>query len=137
MVNPPKLGQTSYESYNAEHAAIYERLRSKPEAMFTAFEGMPGVDCKKPEGAIYCFPRIDLPARALGEATASGDVPDVWYCKELLKSTGVCVVPGSGFGMSNGTQDGKIWVRTTFLGDGIDWIGGWEKFQKELYSKYQ
>ena len=28
---------------------------------------------------------------------------DAYYCLELLRQTGVCVVPGSGFGQKEGT----------------------------------
>ena len=29
--------------------------------------------------------------------------PDFFFCSELLESTGICVVPGSGFGQIEGT----------------------------------
>jgi len=29
--------------------------------------------------------------------------PDAMYCYELLEETGICVVPGSGFGQRQGT----------------------------------
>ena len=29
--------------------------------------------------------------------------PDVFFCFELLEETGICVVPGSGFGQKEGT----------------------------------
>jgi len=32
-----------------------------------------------------------------------GMKPDVMYCFELLEETGICVVPGSGFGQKDGT----------------------------------
>ena len=37
--------------------------------------------------------------------------PDAFFCIELLDSTGICVVPGSGFGQKEGTYH----FRTTFL----------------------
>lgn len=37
--------------------------------------------------------------------------PDYFYVKELLEETGVCVVPGSGFGQEPGTHH----FRTTIL----------------------
>jgi alanine transaminase len=55
---------------------------------------------------------------------------------ELLKSTGICVVPGSGFGMGNGAVDGKIWFRVTFLGDGEEWIARLESFQVDFVAKF-
>jgi len=29
--------------------------------------------------------------------------PDAMYCYQLLEETGICVVPGSGFGQKEGT----------------------------------
>ena len=33
----------------------------------------------------------------------AGKTPDVVYCFKLLEETGICVVPGSGFGQVEGT----------------------------------
>lgn len=41
----------------------------------------------------------------------TGKQPDWLYCRELLESTGIVVVPGSGFGQADGT----FHFRTTFL----------------------
>ncbi|CAN1287265.1 Alanine aminotransferase 2, mitochondrial [Linum perenne] len=46
---------------------------------------------------MYLFPRIKLPAKAIKAAEAAKTAPDLFYCSKLLKSTGVVVVPGSGF----------------------------------------
>jgi len=44
-----------------------------------------------------------LPEKAIAAAQASGQEPDVFYAFKLLESTGICVVPGSGFGQLPGT----------------------------------
>ncbi len=59
--------------------------------------------------------------------------PDEFYCQELLENTGICTVPGSGFGQVPGTYH----LRTTFLAPGTEWIEKWEKFHKEFYDKYR
>lgn len=64
---------------------------------------MEGVSCEETEGALYSFPRIRLPPAAVDAARASGKEPDVFYCLELLKETGLSCVPGSGFGQEEGT----------------------------------
>ena len=46
--------------------------------------------------------------RAAGEA---GQAPDVFYAFSLLEETGICVIPGSGFGQLPGT----FHFRTTIL----------------------
>lgn len=57
-----------------------------------------GVTCNAAEGAMYVFPRLDLPERALKAAGAVGMLADVFYTRRLLDATGVVMVPGSGFG---------------------------------------
>lgn len=57
-----------------------------------------GVTCNRAEGAMYLFPRIELPQKAIHAAEAAKTAPDAFYCKRLLNATGIVVVPGSGFG---------------------------------------
>lgn len=60
---------------------------------------------------MYVFPTIKLPAKAIAAAEAEGRAPDTFYCLRLLEATGVCVVPGSGFGQLPDTYH----LRCTFL----------------------
>ncbi|KAF2676316.1 putative alanine transaminase [Lentithecium fluviatile CBS 122367] len=136
MVNPPAPGQESYPLYKQEHTAVYNRLQRQADALDKAFEQMPGVHCARAQGAIYHFPRVGLPPAAVRAAKEMGETPDVWYCKKLLEATGVCVVPGSGFGMSDGSEDGKIWFRISFLDDETGWIGAMDRFQRQLLERY-
>lgn len=53
-------------------------------------------------GAMYSFPQIRLPPRAIEAAKKAGKVPDVFYCIKLLEATGMSTVPGSGFGQKEG-----------------------------------
>lgn len=62
-------------------------------------------------GAMYSFPNITLPNRALEAAKALGKSPDAFYCLKLLEATGISTVPGAGFGQEEGT----FHLRTTIL----------------------
>jgi len=53
---------------------------------------------------MYAFPRIELPAKAIAAAKADGKSPDAFYAFQLLEETGICIVPGSGFGQKPGTS---------------------------------
>ena len=53
-------------------------------------------------GAMYSFPQIRLPPKAVEAAKRAGKVPDVFYCLKLLEATGISTVPGSGFGQKDG-----------------------------------
>jgi len=57
-----------------------------------------GMTCTTSEGAMYAFPRITLPQKALDEAYMLEQTPDSLYALSLLEETGICVVPASGFG---------------------------------------
>lgn len=41
---------------------------------------------------------------------AKNCTPDFFYCLNLLEQTGVCVVPGSGFGQRDGTFHFRITI---------------------------
>ena len=44
------------------------------------------------EGAMYAFPKIDLPKKYIEYAESKGKKPDTMYCLEVLKSLGVILV---------------------------------------------
>jgi glutamate--glyoxylate aminotransferase len=75
------------------------------------FNSLQGVSCNATEGAMYAFPRLSLPPRALEAARKAGRAPDAFYCLRLLEATGIVAVPGSGFGQA----EGSFHLRTTIL----------------------
>jgi alanine transaminase len=81
---------------------------------------------------MYLFPTITLSEKAIAAANEAGNAPDEFYCLNLLNATGVCLVPGSGFGQKEGT----FHFRTTFLAPGTDWVGRITKFHKDFMAKY-
>lgn len=84
---------------------------------------------------MYLFPTIHLPQRFLDSvASAPGNKPaDDEYCMRLLDATGICVVPGSGFGQ----KDGTLHLRTTFLAPGTEWVGRWTRFHEEFMDEFR
>ena len=101
MVNPPREGEPSYPLYVAERDHIMDELRARAKILAEGLNGIPGIHCTRIAGAMYAFPRITVP---------SGKTDDQ-YCFDLLEATGLCVVPGSGFGQLPGTHH----FRTTIL----------------------
>lgn len=136
MMTPPEEGDPSYEEYNSEVTDIFESLRRKAMALADGLNTFEGVRCNPSEGAMYLFPRITLPPAAIKEAAKLGMAsPDVLYCIEMLEATGICVVPGSGFGQREGT----FHFRTTFLPpeDEIqDVIDRMRRFHEQFMAKY-
>uniref|UniRef100_A0A7R9Z8F2 Aminotransferase class I/classII large domain-containing protein n=1 Tax=Chlamydomonas euryale TaxID=1486919 RepID=A0A7R9Z8F2_9CHLO len=111
MLNPPQPGDESYEQYNSERTAELASLRRRAHMVTDGFNSLDGVTCTFTEGAMYAFPRIHLPPKAIAKAKEMGKAPDVYYCLRLLEATGISTVPGSGFGQAEGT----FHLRTTIL----------------------
>ena len=78
-----------------------EKLTRRRNITFEMLNSFEGISCVKPEGAFYAFPRLHI------------SHPDSHFVSELIKETGVIVVPGSGFGQKPGTQH----FRVVFLPD--------------------
>lgn len=136
MMTPPTRGDPSFELYDAETTAVYESLKRKSITLSDALNSFEGVTCNRSEGAMYLFPRITIPDAAIAEAQKRGLASaDVLYCMEMLDATGICVVPGSGFGQKEGTYH----FRTTFLPpeDQIgDVVSQMRSFHEHFLRKY-
>jgi len=94
---------------------------------------MEGVACQPPQGSMYLFPTITLPQKAISQADKEDRKPDEFYCLRLLDQTGVCLVPGSGFGQRDGTWH----FRTTFLAPGTEWVGRIVKFHEGFMDEFR
>ncbi|KAG8532907.1 uncharacterized protein KY384_002785 [Bacidia gigantensis] len=133
VVNPPKEGEPSYQTYFEEYEGIKRGLKERATALYEVFKKMEGVELKEPQGSMYLFPTIQLPAAAVSAAQKEGRKPDEFYCSRLLDATGICLVPGSGFGQKEGT----LHIRTTFLAPGTDWTGRIEKFHRGFMEEFK
>ncbi|GLT39432.1 hypothetical protein SLA2020_136230 [Shorea laevis] len=103
VMSPPKVGDESYESYSVERDVILSSLSRRAKMLEDAFNNLEGVTCNKAEGAMYLFPCIHLPEKAIKAAEEAKIAPDAFYCRRLLNATGIVVVPGSGLGQVPGT----------------------------------
>lgn len=111
VVNPPKQGEPSYDLFMKEKDYVLGQLKEKAKMVTKTFNSIDGMSCNVVQGAMYAFPQIKLPPKAIEAAKAAGQKPDVFYCFQMLEQTGICVVPGSGFGQVEGTYH----FRTTIL----------------------
>ncbi|RKP13802.1 pyridoxal phosphate-dependent transferase [Piptocephalis cylindrospora] len=136
MTNPPRPGDVSYPQYEKETKGIFDSLKRRSTMLSDAFNNMEGVTCNPAEGAMYVFPRICFPKKAIKAAEEAGKLPDEFYALAMLDATGVCVIPGSGFGQEKGTWH----VRSTFLPREElfdDFIDGLRNFHQEFMAKYK
>ena len=119
MVSPPTPGDESYQTYIGERDAILSSLKSKAEILGRGIDQIEGMSLNIPQGALYAFVRFRLPLeKDIDVATMNPEERlayeskrDFDYCLALLEETGICVVPGSGFGQLPGT----LHFRITFL----------------------
>jgi len=111
MLRPPEPGTESYELFREETCGIYNGLKERAERLVTGLNQIPGISCVPAEGAMYAFPSVEVPSKALEAAKEQGTTPDNLYALSLLEMTGICVVPASGFGQ----KKGRVGFRTTFL----------------------
>lgn len=136
MMNPPKPSDISYAQFVSESKAILESLRRRAHIMTNGFNSCRNVVCNFTEGAMYSFPQIKLPPKAIDAAKEAGKVPDVFYCLKLLEATGISTVPGSGFGQ----KEGVFHLRTTILPaeeEMPEIMASFKKFNDEFMQKYE
>lgn len=101
MVTPPARGEDSYDLYRQEKHAIEDEMGQKAKLLGEELNKIAGMKVNSPAGAMYAYVKLDLPKGHNDED----------YCLQLLEKTGVCVVPGNGFGQAPNT----LHFRTTFL----------------------
>lgn len=111
QVNPPKSSDPSYQEWEKEKTYQLESLKRRAHMMTDAWNSLENVTCNFTEGAMYSFPNISMPQKALEAAEKAGKPADAFYCLKLLEATGVLTVPGTGFGQ----KEGSYHLRTTIL----------------------
>jgi aspartate/methionine/tyrosine aminotransferase len=101
---------------------VVDRLKQRRDFAWKRLNEIEGVSTSKPEGAFYIFPKI----RDIGSRWKT----DMDFVVELLKSTGVLIVNGSGFD----PVYGKGHARAVFLppiSDLEEAFNALEKFMKK------
>ncbi len=111
MVRGPNPGSFSHDSHQKEMKECYESLKIRSKVISEGLNSIPGFSCQPAQGAMYCFPSIEIPQKAITAAESQGMSPDTLYALDLLHETGICVVPASGFKQ----KFGRYGFRTTFL----------------------
>ncbi|QEN05946.1 pyridoxal phosphate-dependent aminotransferase [Thiospirochaeta perfilievii] len=103
-------GQLGIQTALGGFQSIYEltkkggRLYEQMNYCYNRLINIPGITCTKPQGALYCFPKIDTQMYQIDD--------DSQFIKELLIETKVLLVQGSGFNV-----DTPDHFRIIFLAD--------------------
>merc|ERR1719397_1654605 len=135
VVNPPVSGDPSFQSFSAQVENTLASYAERAKLVADTLNTIPGFSCNTVQGAMYAFPQITLPEKAIQAAEAAGQTADVFYAFNLLEETGICVIPGSGFGQMPGT----FHFRTTILPQEEmikDMLGRIKEFHVKFIEKY-
>lgn len=119
-----------------EKQEVLSQLAIRAKMVADTFNSFEGFSCNTVQGAMYAFPQIKLPQKAIDAADKAGKPADVFYAFELLERTGICIVPGSGFGQKPGTYH----FRTTILPqtDKLkEMLDKFAVFHKEFVAQYK
>ncbi|MCL2040357.1 MAG: aminotransferase class I/II-fold pyridoxal phosphate-dependent enzyme [Bacteroidetes bacterium] len=118
--HPEQYGIIAALTGSQEHIpAMNKILQRRRDITLDIVKGINGIDVVKPEGAFYAYASIDVD-------------DDTKFCQELIKETGVVVVPGSGFGKKDGTN----YFRYVILPDEVTLEKAFNKIA-EFYGKYK
>ncbi|CAH0398953.1 unnamed protein product [Chilo suppressalis] len=133
---PPMEGDPSYKQWLQEKTAVLRSLKERAHMIAKTFNSMEGFTCNPVQGAMYAFPRFELPPKAIEAAKQAKQPPDVFYAFKLLEETGICIVPGSGFGQ----RDGTYHFRTTILPQPAllqEMLNIFQNFHKKFTQQYK
>ncbi|MCD5416769.1 pyridoxal phosphate-dependent aminotransferase [Candidatus Bipolaricaulota bacterium] len=105
-LSPPTFGQLGLNSFlsspynRTEVAAMIEQFHRRRDTVYSEISDIPGIVCKKPEGAFYLFPKLPI-----------DDSEDFarWLLAEFDdKGETVMIAPGSGFYHTPGKGSDEI-----------------------------
>ncbi|CAH2286271.1 alanine aminotransferase 2-like [Pelobates cultripes] len=103
MMDPPQPADPSYKTFMEEKKAVLSALAENAKLTEEILNQAPGIHCNPIQGAMYAFPRIHIPERAVKLAQTQGLEPDNMFCHHLLEETGIALAPGSCFGQVKDT----------------------------------
>lgn len=96
--HPEQYGiKPALEGDQSHLTVAMEKLHRRRDLTVEMLNSVDGISCVKPEGAFYAFPKLEFEKQN-----------DNHFVAELIKETGVVVVPGTGFGQVPGTNHMRV-----------------------------
>lgn len=84
--------RTALEGNQSHIPKAIEKLRRRRDLTVSLLNSYSKIHCVAPQAAFYAYPRLEISGR------------DTEFVKDLVRQTGVIVVPGDGFGQAPGTK---------------------------------
>uniref|UniRef100_A0A673XTE8 alanine transaminase n=1 Tax=Salmo trutta TaxID=8032 RepID=A0A673XTE8_SALTR len=75
VVNPPQPDEPSYATFIKERTANLDILAEKAKMTEQVLNTVPGIHCNPVQGAMYTFPRLSLPEKAINAAKVCLSLP--------------------------------------------------------------
>lgn len=138
MVKPPTLENASSETvnlFNSEHNKLFENLKEKADILSKQLNNISRINSQRIDGAMYAFPKIDMPDFRIAEAEKLGIPADMNFCLKLLEHTGIVTVPGSGFGQKQGTHHFRLTNLINPKEEMVNMVEKMKSFCDDYFSK--
>merc|ERR1712086_432494 len=100
------------------------------------FNQMDNTSSNRIEGAMYAFPQVHFSEKAIAAAAEKGQAADFMYCMDMVNSTGILTVPGSGFGQKEGTYHYRMTNLVTPTSDLVETLENLKVFNTAFHEKY-
>lgn len=65
MCNRPQPSDPSYDLFQSEFSELYESLKRRAAILSKFLNEIDGITCQNISGAMYAFPRIQIPQKAI------------------------------------------------------------------------
>jgi alanine transaminase len=133
QVNPP-TGPVCGKQWKFESGRELQSLEKRAKELHDVLEKLPGMKLQQAAGAMYLFPRLEIPKKFV-ETLPKGLAPDLGWALKLMDEEGIIVTAGSGFGQRQGTNHFRI----TFLpteGSMAEVMARLPRFQKRFMEQY-
>ncbi|KAF1385312.1 hypothetical protein PFLUV_G00106430 [Perca fluviatilis] len=104
MVNPPKPGDPSYDTYTQESLLTLATLSQNAQRVQEFLNDLPGMSCQPAMGGIYLYPCLHLPSEIIEKAKKLEVEADVLYCQMLLEEEGVFLGAGCQYDGTTGNH---------------------------------
>jgi aspartate/methionine/tyrosine aminotransferase len=138
MVNPPLEGvsKATKDKFEAEYKGLLESLKYRAKIVTKYLNSMTNVKCQEVEGSMYAFPSITFSKKAQEAAKKEGKAADLFYCLDVLKNTGIALVPGSGFRQKPGTHHFRITTLILPESHLENKLKALKEFNEKFHAKY-
>ncbi|XP_042372166.1 alanine aminotransferase 2-like [Plectropomus leopardus] len=136
MVNPPKPGDPSYDTYTQEILIIRATLSQNAQLAQKFLNDLPGMSCQPVMGGIYLYPHLCLPCEITERAKILGIEADVLYGQALLEAEGVLLGTGCQYGETTGNHHLRlsILVPPDTLEDVLARLGSFHRRLMDTFS---